>query len=173
MKGPTTMKKMKYDAILPEIMTQIKTGAFLSVKADEDLNVMTIGWASFGFIWGKPIMTVAVRPTRFTFGIIERAKDFCVSVPAEGMLKEIEYCGSHSGRDGDKLKMCNLATFPAIKAHSPILAIDGIHIECKIVCKAPVDPKMLVEEYDKIYPKKDYHTLYFGEIIECYSTDGE
>jgi hypothetical protein len=23
---------------------------------------------------------------------------------------------------------------------------------------------------EKLYPKKDYHTLYFGEIVACYET---
>jgi flavin reductase (DIM6/NTAB) family NADH-FMN oxidoreductase RutF len=167
------MVKTKYDSLVPQVMSQIKTGAFLTVKAGEDANLMTIGWASFGFIWGKSVMTVAVRPTRFTFGIIERAKDFSVSVPTGDMLKEVEFCGSRSGRDCDKFKMCNLTTSPAIKTHSPVIAMTGIHIECKIVLKSPIDPKLLSEEYNQIYPKKDYHTLYYGEIMECYSTDFE
>lgn len=31
-----------------------------------------------------------------------------------------------------------------------------------------MDPKYLAPEYQKLYPQKDYHTLYFGEIVECY-----
>ena len=167
------MKKLQFDSLLPHVINQIKTGAFLMVKAGNDMNVMTIGWANLGFMWGKPIMTVAVRPPRFTFGIIERAKDFCVSVPADGMLKEIEFCGSHSGRDYDKFKKCNLATIPALQAHTPVLAVHGVHIECKIVLKSPIDPQSFSEEYNHIYPQKDFHTLYFGEIMECYSTTEE
>ena len=33
-----------------------------------------------------------------------------------------------------------------------------------------MDPTCLDAEYDKLYPEKDYHTLYFGEIQECYET---
>jgi len=167
------MKKMTIESIEPQIMGRIKAGAFLIVKAGEKANVMTIGWASVGFIWSKPIMTIAVRPTRYTYGIIELAKDFSVSIPTEGMKKEIEVCGSRSGRDCDKFKECNFKTFPSIKAYSPVLAIAGIHIECKIIYKSVMDSSQLIEEYHKLYPKKDYHTLYFGEIMECYSTDRE
>lgn len=35
-----------------------------------------------------------------------------------------------------------------------------------------MNPARLDENYDKtLYPKKDYHTLYFGEIVACYETD--
>jgi flavin reductase (DIM6/NTAB) family NADH-FMN oxidoreductase RutF len=88
-------------------------------------------------------------------------------------MREIEFCGSHSGRDCDKFKMCNLTPSPAVRTHSPVIAITAIHIECKIVLKSPIDPHLLAEEYGQMYPKKDYHTLYFGEILECYSTDFE
>jgi flavin reductase (DIM6/NTAB) family NADH-FMN oxidoreductase RutF len=118
-------------------------------------------------------MTIAVRPTRHTFGIIERAKDFSVSVPAEAMAKEIEFCGTKSGRNCNKLKECGLEIFPALKVRSPILSIAGTHLECKIVCKTVIDPQTLTEEYKSLYPQKDFHTLYFGEIADCYSTADE
>ena len=30
---------------------------------------------------------------------------------------------------------------------------------------------MMDKELEDLYPKKDYHTLYFGEIVACYQTD--
>lgn len=167
------MERVNYETVLPQMMKQIKQGAFLTVLAGDDLNVMTIGWASLGFIWGKSIMTITVRPTRHTFGIIERALDFTVSVPLSGMEKELEYCGTHSGRDGDKFKKGGLEIFPSIKAHTPIIALPGIHYECRIVFKSAMNPKNLTEDYKHLYPQKDFHTLYFGEIFECYSTADE
>ena len=167
------MERLHYEAVVPQMLKQIKAGAFLCAQAGDDVNVMTIGWASFGFIWGKPVMTIAVRPTRYTFGIIERARDFTVTVPSVSMKKELECCGSESGRNCDKLKKCNLELFPSIKVRTPILSVPGIHFECVIACKSTINPKSLIEEYAPIYPQKDYHTLYHGEIKECYSTADE
>ena len=147
-------------------------GAFLTVKSGNALNTMTIGWATFGVVWKKPIIMVAVRSTRHTFGIIEAAKDFTVTVPAGDMRKETAYCGSKSGRDVDKFKMCNLETTDSRQTVSPIIKARGRHYECKIIYKSAMDPAHLDKGYySSLYPQKDYHTLYFGEILACYETD--
>lgn len=155
-------------AVYEGVMKQIKQGAFLTVKSGEVLNTMTIGWATIGYAWKKPIMMVMVRDSRHTFGVIEKAADFTVSVPSADMKKEIAFCGTKSGRDVDKFKECGFKAAPSRQVASPILQIPGIHFECRIVYKNAVDPARLTRDYDSIYPEKDYHTLYFGEIQACY-----
>jgi flavin reductase (DIM6/NTAB) family NADH-FMN oxidoreductase RutF len=162
------MKKVDYMSVAEESMAQIKKGAFLTVKAGTDLNTMTIGWATIGFIWQKPIFMVAVRDSRHTFGIIERAADFTVSVPSGDMKDQIMCCGTKSGRDMDKFKECGLEIMDAQQVGSPIINIPGLHFECRIVFKAAMDPEFLAEDYKKLYRDNDYHTLYFGEIQDCY-----
>lgn len=163
------MKDLNYMSIADDALSKIKKGAFLTVKAGKALNTMTIGWATFGVIWQKPVMMVAVRSSRHTFGIIELADDFTVSVPAGGMDKEIAFCGSKSGRDLDKFQKCNLEAISGRKVVSPVIKTPGYHYECKIVYKSAMDPAHLDKNYDKLlYAQKDYHTLYFGEILACY-----
>ncbi len=165
------MKKIDHMAVAEEAISHIKRGAFLTVKADEALNTMAIGWATIGFVWSKPILMVAVRNSRHTFEIIEEAADFTVSVPLGDMDDAIMFCGTKSGRDYDKFKECNLELKDGQKVVSPIINTPGLHFECKIVFKAAMDPAHLAEEYDMLYPKKDYHTLYFGEIQDCYEIE--
>ena len=166
------MKDVDYMSVADDTINKIKKGAFLTVKAGTMLNTMTIGWATLGVVWNKPIMMVAVRSSRHTFGIIEAAKDFTVTVPAGDMKKETAFCGSKSGRDVDKFKMCNLETTASRQVSSPIIKTAGRHYECKIFYKSPMDPAHLDKENDSsIYPNKDYHTLYFGEILACYEID--
>jgi len=162
------MRDVDIMAVFEGVMKQIKEGAFLTVKAGEALNTMTIGWATIGFAWRKPIMMVMVRNSRHTFSLIEKAVDFTVSVPTGDMKKEIAYCGTKSGRDVDKFKECMLKTESSRQVVSPIINIPGIHFECHIVYKNAIDPTRLIRDYDQIYPEKDYHTLYFGEIQACY-----
>ena len=166
------MKDVDYMSVAQDSINKIKKGAFLTVKSGNGFNTMAIGWASFGVVWAKPVMMVAVRSSRHTFGIIEAAKDFTVTVPAGDMRKEIAFCGSNSGRDMDKFKLCNLETTGSRQVASPIIRTRGRHYECRIVYKSAMDPAHLDKECDfSLYPKKDYHTLYFGEILACYETD--
>ena len=163
------MKKLDYMGVAEEAIGRIKKGAFLTVKAGEALNTMTIGWATLGFVWSKPIFMVAVRDSRHTFGIIEKAADFTISVPRTDMQEAIRFCGTKSGRDYDKFRECGLEPLDAGKTLSPIINTPGIHFECKLIFKAAMDPSLLDVEYERrLYPEKDYHTLYFGEILECY-----
>ena len=164
------MKSVDYMAVAETPMQKIKTGAFLTVRAGERLNTMTIGWATIGFCWKKPVFMVAVRDSRHTFTIIEDAADYTVSVPTAGMKEEIMYCGTKSGRDGDKFAACGLKTVPGQNVASPVIDVPGIHIECRIIFKTAMDPAHLVADVAPLYPEKDYHTLYFGEIVACYET---
>jgi len=74
-------------------------------------------------------LEAAVRTSRHTFKLIEAAETFTVSVPTTGMAKELEACGTLSGRTTDKFNACRLATRPATKVRGPVLAIPGYHYE--------------------------------------------
>ena len=151
--------------------TTIKQGAFLTVQAGDELNTMTIGWALVGFIWQRPILMVAVRDSRHTFGLMEAAADFTVSLPSGDLQAALKICGTQSGRDIDKFAACGLQTAAALKTLSPVIAAAGLHYECRTCFKAAMDPARLDPALEKLYPAKDYHTLYFGEIVECYATE--
>ena len=166
------MKPVDYMTESPKAMEQIKKGAFLTVKSGNGLNTMTIGWATIGWVWRKPIMMVAVRLSRHTFTIIETADDFTITIPSSDMKKELMFCGTKSGRDYNKFKECNLQTSDSRKVFTPIINAPGLHYECKIIYKSAMDPTNLSPDYNTVlYPERDYHTLYFGEIVECYEID--
>jgi flavin reductase (DIM6/NTAB) family NADH-FMN oxidoreductase RutF len=164
------MHQLDYMAISEKAIEQIRKGAFLTVQAGDDLNVMTIGWASIGFLWGRPMLTIMVRKSRYTYDIIERSSEFTVSIPVNEMKNELEFCGVKSGKSHNKFKECKLEIFPGEKVHTPIINVPGIHFECKIVYKSAMRSENLIESYKHLYPNKDYHTLYYGEIVYCYST---
>jgi len=163
------MKQVNYMAVSERAMQQIKKGAFLTVKDGDDVNTMTIGWATIGFCWHKPIFMIAVRDSRHTFTLIEKAADFTVSVPTENMIDEIIFCGTKSGRDVNKFEHCKFQLADAQTVHSPIIDIPGLHFECKIIYKSAMDNALLNPDSEKLYPDKDYHTLYFGQITDCYA----
>lgn len=147
-----------------------KKGAFLTTKVADETNTMTISWGSIGFIWGKPMFTALIRKSRHTYGLIEKAGEFTVSIPLnDNMKKELALCGTKSGRDMDKIKESNLQLEEGKTVSTPVVKGCGVHFECKVVYKQPMSPNLLDESVDKSsYESKDYHTIYFGEIVDCY-----
>ncbi len=166
------MKDRSYLDNIDTLMDNLIKGAFLTVKADDKINTMTIGWATIGHIWRKEVFMVAVRDSRYTFELIEKSNDFTVTIPTDSSSKDaVMFCGTKSGRDYDKFIECSLKTREAATVDSPIIDIPGIHYECRIIYKSAMDNRNLDEKIEKLYPAKDYHTLYFGEILACYQTD--
>ena len=104
--------------------------------------------------------------------LTEKTGDFTVSIPLDEKWKEaVQYCGTKTGRDVDKFKECGLQTTDSRRVGSPVIRLTGLHFECKIVLKAPMDPAVMHQDLEKIYLQKDYHTLYFGEIFQPLAVD--
>lgn len=166
------MNERNYLDHTDQLFDQIKRGAFLTVAADGAVNTMTIGWATIGWIWQRPILMVAVRDSRHTFTLLEKTDNFTVTVPSGTEAgKALALCGTKSGRDIDKFAACGLQPRKARTTESPVIDVPGVHYECRIVYKSAMDSALLDPALDKLYPQKDFHTLYFGEILSCYETN--
>lgn len=161
-----------YTQYADELVTILSHGgAFLTVKSQERPNTMTIGWGNLGFAWGKPILTVMVRRSRFTYSLIERAGEFTVTFPREDVSDALRFCGSKSGRDVDKIQMCQLPLLDGRSIATPIIGVRGLQYECRTVFRSPIQPDVLDSSIDaRYYGDLDYHVLYFGEILDCYQT---
>ena len=162
------MKPIKFYEDLDKVYKELNgDGAFL-VAQDKDgkVNVMTIGWATIGYVWTKPMMTVYVRPTRYTYEILENAKTFSVCVPSAGKLKqELIFCGTNSGRMLDKVKQCHFTMIKGKLKDTQLIEGCKHYYECEIVEKNKVLPETLSKDIiDNLYPKRDFHTVYYGEI---------
>lgn len=132
-------------------------------------NPMTIGWGTIGEIWHKPVFTVLVRPTRYTFGLMEESEDFTVCVLPEGYKKHLAICGSKSGRNMDKIRVCGFTLGQSSKVSTPYITQSAIHYECRIIHKHRLDPAALDPAIDdKYYQTKDWHMVYYGEILGTY-----
>ena len=133
-------------------------------------NVMTIGWATFGIVWNRPVCMVMVRPTRYTFTLIEESGAFTVNVPASGMDDVLDFCGHNSRRDVDKIRALGLAFSPAKTIASISLDDCSLTYECRVVGKYDISPDMLAEDvllnhYKDGTREGNYHRVYLGEIL--------
>ncbi len=150
------------------LLARLKAGAFLTVNDGNNVNTMTIGWGLVGFLWNKPVFMVPVRTSRHTYGLLERSEDFTVTVPSGDVKEALAFCGTRSGRDVGKFKACGLTTRAGLRTASPVVDVPGTHLECRILFRTALDPAHMDPSLAGLYPERDYHTLYFGEIVACY-----
>ena len=132
---------------------------------------MTIGWMTGGVIWSKPVLTVLVRPSRFTYARMNEVSEFTVNVLPAASAEAIQICGSASGRDGDKFARTDLKPVVAQQVRVPIIEQGLIHYECRVVHTNEIIPANLAPDIVKsFYGSGDFHRVYFGEVVAAYAT---
>ena len=150
----------------------MRNGGLLLVANGKEAkpNAMVIGWGLMGTLWRRPFFLTAVRCSRYTHKLIEESEKFAVCLPAKGMEKVLEICGKKSGRDIDKFKTLNITPSKGKDIDTPFIPECPVHFECSVAFKTEMKPGQLKKRIeDEVYPTKNMHTLYYGEIIGAYS----
>ena len=135
-------------------------------------NAMAVGWGSLGTMWGKPFAQVVVRPTRYTRKFMEQYDTFTLCAFPEAYRKAVQLLGGKSGRDGDKIAESNLTPVASSTVAAPCFAEAELVIECRKMYWQDLTPANFVDPtIEKNYPQKDYHRIYFGEIVAVAGTE--
>jgi flavin reductase (DIM6/NTAB) family NADH-FMN oxidoreductase RutF len=96
-----------------------------------------------------PLVGVAMHPERHTTDMVRFAQEFAINIPGPEMLKQVEFLGSHSGRDLNKLEAAGIEWFPGLRVSAPLLDGCLAWIECTV--------------RDSIrFPD---HTLFVGDVV--------
>lgn len=164
------MKFVKTDYRTLELnpMTLIGDEWMLVTAGDDQTgwNTMTASWGHLGYIWQRPTAICYIRPQRYTRQFADREPLYSLSFFPEGYKKQLSYLGSHSGRDEDKVKTVGLT--PVFGDGYTYFEEAKLVLVCRKRYQAPlleqgfVDPAVV----ESCYPKKDFHDLYVGEIVE-------
>jgi flavin reductase (DIM6/NTAB) family NADH-FMN oxidoreductase RutF len=130
-------------------------------------NTMTVSWGSLGFLWERPFVQVVVRPHRYTFEFMERYDTFTLSAFPFAHHKALSLIlGTKSGRDGDKIAEAGLTPMASTVVAAPCFSEAELVIECRKIYWADFDPAhFLGAGIEEHYPAKDYHRIYYGEIL--------
>lgn len=134
----------------------------------ENFNTMTASWGTIGILWNLPIAICFIRPQRYTFEFAESSDYYTLSFLEPGNRDVLQFCGSHSGRDTDKIKETGL-----IPVHTDLGNVYfeqcRLVIECKQLYADRINENsfLIPELIRKNYPKKDFHKFYIGEIVSC------
>ena len=159
-----------YRNYVEETIKAFSEGRVLLVSSGKKAppNVMAIGWGTIGVIWKKPVFLVLVRPSRYTYTLMEETGEFTVNVVPPELKEAATYCGTVSGRDHDKFKEKGLTAIPSLKVKTPIIKECILHFECRVVYKSDLIPSELEKTIiPASYPDGDFHRAYFGEILAC------
>ena len=94
-------------------------------------NIITIAWA--GTINSEPpMLSISVRPNRFSYHIIEGTKEFVVNIPDKNTVFATDLCGVKSGRAEDKFLLTGLSKGKASTVSAPIILECPMNLECKV-----------------------------------------
>jgi flavin reductase (DIM6/NTAB) family NADH-FMN oxidoreductase RutF len=137
----------------------------ITAGTPEKFNSMTAAWGGLGVMWGKPVAFILVKNTRYTYEFLERERYFTLSFFDEKYRAALKYFGTKSGRDVDKVKETGLT--PLKTEYGMAYSEARMIIVCKKIYSDPIKPDCAAEPetVKSLSATKDYHKLYFGEIV--------
>lgn len=141
--------------------------------AERKFNGMTISWGSAGTIWGKPFAMVVVRPQRHTLPFLEQGDSFTLSAFGADWKQALGFFGSKSGAKYDKFKETGLTPESSRKVAAPSIAEAELVLECRKTYADWLKPECFVDAKaaETWYPDKDFHKMFFGEIVAVSATE--
>lgn len=94
-------------------------------------NIITLGWA--GIICSEPpMLSVSIRPERYSHEIISKTREFVVNVTTEALAKATDWCGVKSGRDVDKFAEMHLTPLKSLNLRTPGIEESPVNMECRV-----------------------------------------
>ena len=74
-----------------------KEWALVTAGDKEKSNTMTVSWGGTGVLWGKNVVFIFIRESRYTKDFIDNGEFFSLSFLSEKYRDALKYCGAHSG----------------------------------------------------------------------------
>lgn len=103
----------------------------------ESPNLITVGWC--GTICTQPpMLSISVRPERYSHGLIRQSGVFVVNLPTEPLTRAVDWCGVKSGREVDKFAAMGLHAAPAAQVDTVVLEESPVNLECRVTQVIPL-----------------------------------
>jgi len=111
-------------------------------------NIITVAWAGT-ICTNPPMVSISVRPSRYSYQILEETGEFVINLTNESLVKACDYCGVVSGRDVDKFAKTGLTPIPMEHVHAMGIDESPVNMECKITEKRELGS----------------HTMFIAEVV--------
>ncbi len=142
-----------------------KEWALLTAGSVDSFNTMTISWGGMGTLWGKSVVTVYVKPIRYTYGFLEKNDYFTLSFFPEEYRVDLLALGTKSGRDGDKLALTKIT--PNAVNNGVAFNEANTTFVCKKIYYQDLDiANMPPEVVASTYSTESPHRMYIAEVEE-------
>lgn len=111
-------------------------------------NIITIAWT--GVVCSDPPMvSISLRPSRYSHAIIRESGEFVVNIPPVDIVRKVDQCGIHSGKETDKFSAMGLTPVEAEKVSAPLIEECTVSLECRVTEIVPLG----------------VHDMFLGEIL--------
>jgi flavin reductase (DIM6/NTAB) family NADH-FMN oxidoreductase RutF len=163
-------KELDFNPVRPETLAENffriigHDGMLITAGTMENHNPMTASWGGIGFLWDKPVAYTFIRPTRHTFGFMEKNSYFTLSFFKEDQREILQFCGVHSGRDMDKES--RLGLHPVEDSTGAVYYSEArLVLVCKKLYHQDLHRKQFHESWiHEKYADKNYHRMYISSI---------
>lgn len=160
------MREISVDELKENVINLIgKDWTLITAGNLNDYNTMTASWGTLGFLWGKPVATIFIRPQRYTYNFVERESSFTLSFFNESYRKALTLCGTKSGREIDKAKEAELTPYEPSE-NCVAFKEARLVIKCRKLYKSLLKEEDFIEKsiLPKWYEAGDLHYMYVAEI---------
>jgi flavin reductase (DIM6/NTAB) family NADH-FMN oxidoreductase RutF len=171
MKQMNEFKELSPDMIRKNPFQMIGKEWMLITAGDENkVNTMTASWGGLGSMYGKNVAFIVVRPQRYTKEFLDREDTFSLSFLEKEYRDQLNYLGSVSGRNEDKIDKSGL-TLDRFN-NTPFFSEATNVLICKKLYVQQMSGDSLLEERYKstFYPNDDYHYLYIAEVTNAFKS---
>lgn len=112
-------------------------------------NAMTAAWGGI-CCSSPPCVSVSLRKATYSYGNLVERRAFTISVPPERYIKEVDYFGMVSGREGDKFATAGLTPVRGEHVDAPYVGEFPLVLECRLLEALELG----------------LHTLFVGEVLD-------
>lgn len=145
-----------------------KDWMLITAKKADKVNTMTASWGGLGILWGKPVVYVFIRDSRYTKEFVDVSETFSLSFFGGDYRKELSYLGKVSGRTEDKIAASGL-TVEAFEQTPYFDEAETVFI-CRKMAAVPITKDSFLDPSidTSWYQSHDYHTMYVAEVTKLF-----
>lgn len=111
-------------------------------------NIITLAWHT-PISTTPPLYGISIAPKRHSHSLIETSKEFVINFIPYSLVEAAQFCGTHSGRNTDKICQTNLTLLPSQKLTTPLIKEAYAHLECRLTQTLSLGD----------------HSLFIGEVV--------